>query len=802
MSANLGITLRPDQWHLHNEGQTGGTPGVDINVLPVWADYRGQGIRVVVFDSGVDTTHPDLTGNYLTEFGFDFLNNTNNGSYLALKEYDAHGTLVAGFIAATGAQFGLRGVAYEAMFTSYGDFNGKDATTAFARAADSGFDVMNNSWGHSIPFIGTYQGNEKTLAGLEYAVENGRDGLGLNIVFAAGNEYKLPRFVQELGFEWSGLFPYADANGDTGSASRFTITVAALDHDGTYGDDSGSFGYTTPGAPVLVSAPGSAVVSTDIQGDLGYNPGENFAVQYGTSFAAPIVSGVIALMLDANPLLGYRDVKEILAYSARLTDLDDPSWQVNSAIDFNGGGLWTNDNYGFGMVDATAAVRLAETWQKQSTFANEAVVTTDAMVQETAIPDGGAVTFTFTLDHGVSVENIELEFDMTHDEFGDLIVTLISPSGTESVLLYRTGDARVTEITKAVLAPEGAEDFDLSQLVHTLSSNDFWGEESGGVWTVRVADAKQGNTGVVEGLELRAFGASIQADKTYIYTDDFALLAGLEPERTVLDNASGIHTLNLAALSDAVIIDLGDGSGVVAGKQLSIADGTTIGTVFSGDGNDLVMLSQAGGEVFAGRGNDTVHVFGTAAIDGGAGFDRIILSDARDAYSVTLNDGAVTLTQGSGGTGQITTQGVQYFSFDADGDTDEVLIVLDAAEDALVARFYDLLLGRSADFDGLAYWVGALEGGLDLGSIAIAFAGSSEFVMQGAELSQIVFLELLYEQILGRAADEAGLDYWAGQIEAGRAIGEIAAGFALSAEANAITLDHIMLMPTPEIAIA
>src|SRR5690606_37056929 len=138
-------------------------------------------------------------------------------------------------------------------------------------------------------------------------------------------------------------------------------------HHGTYDEnESGDLGYTTPGAPVLVSAPGSDVVSTDFHDSDGYNPGELFAHQWGTSFAAPIVTGVVSLILQANPNLGYRDVQEILAYSARLNDLEDGSWQTNGAVDFNGGSLWTNYHYGFGFVDATAAVRLAETWRKQS----------------------------------------------------------------------------------------------------------------------------------------------------------------------------------------------------------------------------------------------------------------------------------------------------------------------------------------------------------------------------------------------------------------------------------------------------
>ena len=106
--------LNPKLWHLNNTGQLGGTPGIDINVLPVWQDYRGTGIKVAVFDTGVDTTHGDLIGNYLPDLDFDFLNNTPDGSYLTQPVYDPHGTFVSGLIAANGQGPGVVGVAYDA----------------------------------------------------------------------------------------------------------------------------------------------------------------------------------------------------------------------------------------------------------------------------------------------------------------------------------------------------------------------------------------------------------------------------------------------------------------------------------------------------------------------------------------------------------------------------------------------------------------------------------------------------------------------------------------------------------------
>ncbi|KAE9412555.1 hypothetical protein Angca_005488, partial [Angiostrongylus cantonensis] len=82
----------------------------------------------------------------------------------------------------------------------------------------------------------------------------------------------------------------------------------------------------------------------------------------GTSFATPIVSGVIALMLQANPNLGARDIQNILALTAKRVDPNGSNWTTNGATNWNGGGMHASEDYGFGEIDARAAVRLAETW--------------------------------------------------------------------------------------------------------------------------------------------------------------------------------------------------------------------------------------------------------------------------------------------------------------------------------------------------------------------------------------------------------------------------------------------------------
>jgi subtilisin family serine protease len=175
----------------------------------------------------------------------------------------------------------------------------------------------------------------------------------------------------------------------------------------------------------------------DITGANGYSTSDYYLYS-GTCGSTPHVSGVMALMLEANPNLGYRDVYEILAYSAVLTADEAWQWQDNGAGNWNGGGLHVSHRAGYGLVDARAAVRLAETWQSVSTAANEVVVSGSSAASRTLV-DNGAISDSIVVGAGVTVDRVEIDLNITHGWVGDLVVTLISPDGTESVLVNRPG---------------------------------------------------------------------------------------------------------------------------------------------------------------------------------------------------------------------------------------------------------------------------------------------------------------------------------------------------------------------------
>ncbi len=409
--------LFASQWHLLNTGQEVGSQefpplygvaGQDINVVPVWnMGYTGEGVIVAVIDTGVQTTHPDLVANIHPTLRFNAITGTSNQSPPLFENGSFHGTAVAGLIGATWNNLGdqvldengdpVFDVDGNPVYSGGGSGVAPNVTLvpirmlgpgssdqavldAFLYALQNGVDITNNSWGPGAQRV-AFPENPAILQVLRDSVIFGRDGLGMINVFASGN----------------GAGPsYSAGFGDVGNwgsssyyplqSSRYTITVTGVDHDGLYRNADGSFTtYPEAGPAVLVASPtgsnvaqdvaddsgqGSGIWTTDLVGEFGSNApalpngydfdrdllaDPNYTSRFnGTSAAAPIATGVIALMLEANPNLTYRDVQEILVRSARQNAqfetptsggglfADNTTWQTNQIGPFRTVDPWNH----------------------------------------------------------------------------------------------------------------------------------------------------------------------------------------------------------------------------------------------------------------------------------------------------------------------------------------------------------------------------------------------------------------------------------------------------------------------------
>ncbi len=615
-------TLFSSQWHL-NSGS-----GYDINVTDVWDDYTGQGVSISVYDQGVDYAHSDLDGNY------DYANQYNTVTQAAdgrpMGTGDNHGTAVAGLIGAERNGTGVVGVAYDSTLVSiYDPLSG--TSTDFANRLELGyahaanFDVSNHSWGYGNAFKQTpnaaFLDNFNSLtwadagAALQSAVDTGRAGLGTVFVQSAGNSRGYGDDVNLHNFQ----------------NSRYTITVAASEEDGDVTT------YSTQGAALMVTAPGSplagTIMTTDRTGTSGYAGGDYVSGFNGTSASAPIVSGVVGLMLEANPNLGWRDIQEILIYSARNSDPGSASWQTNGAGDWNGGGLTMSHDFGAGLIDALAAVRLAEVWTTQKSSANEQSLSA-ATSPNLAIPDAGGaasyLTSTINMGSGISIDHVEVDLNISHTWIGDLYVTLTSPDGTTSVLVDRPG--------MGALNPYGSNQDNID---FTLSTTQHWGEDSAGSWTLQVHDYVSGEVGTLNNWTLRLYGDDGSSDDNFIYTNEFGSFTGDAGRRTLSDTG-GTDTINAAAVTGAVNIDLAAGaSSTIAGNTLTIEVGTTIENALGGDGADTLTGNAGANTLTGGRGADVLDGgAGADVLNGGAGTDTVTYANSAAGISVNLALGA------------------------------------------------------------------------------------------------------------------------------------------------------------------
>ncbi len=489
------------QWHLYNE-----QGWIHIQVLEAWQEAAtGHGVTLGIVDSGVDVSHYDLTIH--PSASYDFVQDNSDPSPSIFNgPTAAHGTAVAGLAAATGGNFyGVAGVAPQARIAGLrvplqGTFYPSELGNDFAMT-DSFVDAIHFG-SATIPIKNHSYGPDQRYAMRAAEVDALRQTAtaGMIHVYAAGNE--------------------AFDTGTRAYQIPEALLVAAVGADGRFAD------YSNYGASILVAGPSAAVgnqlpglLTTDMIGGYGYtnNAGQD-QLAYGsdwgdpdytqgfggTSGAAPVIAGALALAKEVRPDLNLRWAKHLLVNTSRRVDPEDSTERSDGGWRSNAAGCTFNPNYGFGLVDATALVRMA----RNEHLELSPLLTWEGPVLKSpgVIPDNTATGLSLPLTFNPSprqiidtLEEVGVSLRIDHAQRGQLEAVLISPSGTERRLFHRHNNTSDALATQGI----GYTDDDGRPQPWTFWTYAFWGERPEGDWTLILKDTASGTVGRIESVQLR-----------------------------------------------------------------------------------------------------------------------------------------------------------------------------------------------------------------------------------------------------------------------------------------------------------
>lgn len=529
-----------EQWHLNSTGQkafsrNAASIGHDINIGTLhYQGVTGKGIKVAVADTGLEINHADLRDNVLANRSWNYTRSNNNPTPTSTE--GDHGTAVAGLIAAKAFNgVGGRGVAPDASLLGFNILeNWTDSAWLETHGGSRTTDVLivNQSYGMDSVAPMNFdslenKAHEQHLAEITTELNNKR---GVLMLKAAGNSFE---YIETEGYNYNSkrytAFKTAYAHnpatapklsasitGIEDEASSFYHTVvSALNADAS----SPHASYSTVGASVWVAALGGefgvnqpAMITTDLMGcnrgysldslmsfnsnQYGNNPNCNYISNFnGTSSAAPIASGVAALIFAANDKLSWRDVRHIMASTAKKIDTDfSPVKIFNNGIEFiaepgwltNAAGYNFHNWYGFGMLDASAAVAMATDDNYQPLPALQVTDFIQPSTLSTTIPenDNNGASNSIIISADLSIEAIQVKLSASHERDADLAIEVTSPNGTKSMLLQPQSLLIEDQM-------DGRQDANFENTV--LLSNVFYGESSQGEWTIKVIDINSGD---------------------------------------------------------------------------------------------------------------------------------------------------------------------------------------------------------------------------------------------------------------------------------------------------------------------
>ncbi|OTF83902.1 proprotein convertase subtilisin/kexin-like protein [Euroglyphus maynei] len=438
--------LWPSQWHIHSSGFS----RFDHGITRVWdMGFTGKGIVVTILDDGLEWNHSDLHANYDHNASYDM----NDDDPDPTPRYDlfnsnSHGTRCAGVVSMIpqNKKCGV-GAAYHARIGGIRCLDGdvSDIVEANSLAFRNEYiDIYSASWGPSDD--GMTLDGPKMLAqmALERGITHGRKGKGNIYVWASGN----------------GGSRGDNCNCDGYVSSIYTISINSVSESGRFPWYAEKCSSTLAAAFSSGAFSDKKIATTDIHNTCTRE-------HSGTSAAAPLAAAILALVLEANPNLTWRDVQHLIVCTSEFSPLlDERGWRQNGA------GFLYNSRFGFGLLMAESLVRMAIRWDPVPEKYICVVQAKQLFLQQ--ISTNGDMIRVYFLNQGDCsiefLEHVQVKITLETTKRGNTRMFMFSPKDTLSVLMYpRNKDNSM----------EGFHDWNLTS-VH------YWGEKPVGLWRLYI----------------------------------------------------------------------------------------------------------------------------------------------------------------------------------------------------------------------------------------------------------------------------------------------------------------------------
>ncbi|XP_030075884.1 proprotein convertase subtilisin/kexin type 4 [Microcaecilia unicolor] len=452
------------QWYMNNDVSP------DLNVLSAWSSgYTGKGIVVTILDDGIEKDHPDLSNNYDSKASYDFNDNDPDPQpRYSPNDENRHGTRCAGEVAgvANNGVCGI-GIAYNARIGGVRMLDGIVTDIVEAKSLSLNpqhIHIYSASWGPEDDGKTVDGPGMLAMEAFYRGTVNGRGGLGSLFVWASGN----------------GGFHYDNCNCDGYTNSIYTLSVGST-------TERGDVPWYSEACPSTLTTTYSSGVKNERQivtTDIRHRCTERHT---GTSASAPLAAAIIALALEANPALTWRDMQHLVVRSSNAAHLRADDWVLN------GVGRKVSHHYGYGLLDASIMVNLAEKWETVRpqrrclihVLSSAQRIASHLVVRKNVTACAGTPNFILSLEH------IQARVTLSYSRRGDLEISLTSPLGTRSILVaVRPYDT----------STKGYRDW-------SFMSTHSWDENPQGVWSLELRNkGDYSNNGFLFSFMLQLYG--------------------------------------------------------------------------------------------------------------------------------------------------------------------------------------------------------------------------------------------------------------------------------------------------------